>query len=212
MLKIKKFTFNPFQENTYVLINELKECIIVDPGCFSREEEAQLSKFIEKENLTPIKVINTHAHIDHVLGNNFVCTKYKINLSLFKSDYNMLEMAERSATMYGVPYTPSPEPSEFLQDGESLQFGEVEFEFIHVPGHAPDHIVLFSKNSKVLIGGDVLFKGSIGRTDLPGGNHDELINNIRKKVFTLPSDTIVYSGHGAETTVGEEKDTNPFFI
>ena len=211
MLKIKKFTFNPFQENTYLLINEYKDCIIVDPGCFNKSEEEELSQYIENENLTPIKLINTHAHIDHVLGNYFVCKKYEIKLSLFQSDFNMLEMVERSAEMYGVPYTPSPQPSIILKEGDVVNFGEINFSVLHIPGHAPDHIVLLSEKEKVLIGGDVLFKGSIGRTDLPGGNHDDLIESIERKIFPLNKDIIVYSGHGPETTIGEEKNNNPFF-
>ena len=211
MLKIKKFTFNPFQENTYLLINDKKDCIVIDPGCFDKNEEKILSDYIEKEKLKPIQLINTHAHIDHVLGNHFIARKYAIGLEIYQSEHPMLEMAIRSAEMYNIPYTPSPEPIKYLKEGETIPFGECVFEIIFVPGHSPDHIVLYEKNEKVLIGGDVLFNGSIGRTDLPGGNHDNLIKNIKEKVFTLNEETAVYSGHGEETTIGKEKRTNPFF-
>lgn len=211
MMKIKKFTFNPFQENTYLLYDETKETIIIDPGCFNSDEEAILNEYISENNLNPVRLINTHAHIDHVLGNKFVATKYKLGLELYQSDYPMLEMAKTSADLYGVPYKESPEPSAFLKEGELLKFGTTELEIIYVPGHAPDHLVFLNRDQNVLIAGDTLFKRSIGRTDLPGGNHEQLIDNIKKKLFTLDGKVIVYSGHGDETTIGEEKENNPFF-
>lgn len=211
MIKIKKFTFNPFQENSYLLINDQKECIVVDPGCFDRKEEETLNSYITSNNLKPIMLINTHAHIDHVLGNHFVANKYDLELSIFKSEHPMLEMAIRSAEMYGIPYTPSPEPQHFLKEGDKIEFGGSSFEVLHVPGHAPDHIVLINEKENIMIGGDVLFKQSIGRTDLPGGNHEDLIHNIKTKIFPLKESIVVYSGHGPETTIGEEKNHNPFF-
>ena len=211
MITIKKFTFNPFQENTYILYDDTKSCIIVDPGCFNSMEREQLSEFIGGKDLIPKRLINTHAHIDHVLGNRYVADKYDLGLELFKSSYNMLDLAARSAQVYGVPYDTSPEPSRFIEEGETINFGESALEVMHVPGHAPDHIVLLHKEQKFLIGGDVLFKGSIGRTDLPGGNHHELLDNIQQKIFVLDEEIVVYSGHGEETTVGEEQRTNPFF-
>jgi glyoxylase-like metal-dependent hydrolase (beta-lactamase superfamily II) len=211
MMKIKKFTFNPFQENTYVLYDESKEAIIVDPGCFNSSEEKELAEFISINELKPIKLINTHAHIDHVLGNKFVADKYKVGLELYQSEYPMLKMAKTSADLYGVPYNESPEPSSYLKEGDQIIFGKTTLEVIFVPGHAPDHLVFLNKSQQLLIGGDTLFKGSIGRTDLPGGNHDELLENIRKKLFTLDESIVVYSGHGEETTIGEEKKSNPFF-
>lgn len=211
MIKIKKFTFNPFQENSYLLINEQKECIVVDPGCFDRREEDEFSSYIEEHELTPTMLINTHAHIDHVLGNHFVCRQYGLGLSIFQSEYPMLEMAMRSSEIYGIPYTPSPEPQSFLKEGDQIPFGNTHLSVLHVPGHAPDHIVLLNEEENFLIGGDVLFKRSIGRTDLPGGNHDDLLHNIRTKIFPLKESIVVYSGHGPETTIGEEKQLNPFF-
>lgn len=211
MMKIKKFTFNPFQENTYLLYDESKEAIIVDPGCFNSSEEKLLSTFISENKLAPVKLVNTHAHIDHVLGNKFVADKYQIGLELYQSEYPMLKMAKTSADLYGVPYNESPEPSAFLKEGELLKFGSTELEIMYVPGHAPDHLVFLNKDQNVLIAGDTLFKGSIGRTDLPGGNHEQLIENIKKKLFTLDGKVVVYSGHGDETTIGEEKASNPFF-
>ena len=211
MIRIKKFTFNPFQENSYLLINERNECIVVDPGCFSEEEERELSSYIETNKLTPTKLVNTHFHIDHVLGNDFVAKKYNLEVTAYKSKIDMVEMAKRSAELYNIPYKESPEPSKFLNEGDVIKFGKSELQVIFVPGHAPDHIVLVCGEEDLMIGGDVLFKGSIGRTDLPGGNHQDLIQNIEQKIFTLKETIVVYSGHGTETTIGEEKRNNPFF-
>lgn len=211
MIQIKKFTFNPFQENSYLLINERNECIVVDPGCFSGEEERELSSYIETNKLTPTKLVNTHFHIDHVLGNDFVAKQYNLEVTAYKSKIDMVEMAKRSAELYNIPYKESPKPSKFLNEGDVIKFGKSELQVIFVPGHAPDHIVLVCEEEDLMIGGDVLFKGSIGRTDLPGGNHQDLIQNIERKVFTLKETIVVYSGHGTETTIGEEKRNNPFF-
>lgn len=211
MIQVKKFTFNPFQENSYILYDNTKECIVVDPGCFNASEEEEIVHFIEENKLTPTQLINTHAHIDHVLGNSFICRKFNIGLYLYSSEIPMLEMAKRSSEVYGIPYNPSPEPSGFLEEGDQITFGESTLNIIFVPGHAPDHIALLNQEQKILIGGDILFKGSIGRTDLPGGNHNQLISGIREKIFTLDEDIVIYSGHGSETTIGEEKRTNPFF-
>jgi glyoxylase-like metal-dependent hydrolase (beta-lactamase superfamily II) len=211
MIRIKKFTFNPFQENSYVLINDKNECIVVDPGCFNANEENELSNYIEVEGLTPIYLINTHFHIDHVLGNSFVAEKYNIPVTAFNSEIDMPAMAERSAELYGIPYKSSPKPTHFLAEGDTIDFGSSQLKVLFVPGHSPDHIVLVCEAEDFMIGGDVLFKGSIGRTDLPGGNHHDLIDNIESKIFTLKESIKVFSGHGPETTIGVEKNTNPFF-
>tara|TARA_B110000046_G_scaffold48630_1_gene53922 strand:- start:35005 stop:35643 length:639 start_codon:yes stop_codon:yes gene_type:complete len=211
MIRIKKFTFNPFQENSYLLVNDKNDCIVVDPGCFNANEEDELSKYIENEKLTPTHLINTHFHIDHVLGNNFVADKYNLPVTAYNSEIDMIAMAERSAKLYGIPYKSSPKPTHFLNEGNTIEFGASQINVLFVPGHSPDHIVLVCEAENFMIGGDVLFKGSVGRTDLPGGNHHDLIENIEKKIFTLPDSIKVYSGHGLETTVRVEKNTNPFF-
>jgi len=211
MIQVQKFTFNPFQENTYLVFDEKKEALIIDPGCSNRSEQKLLLDYIHKNNLNPIKLLNTHAHIDHILGNAFIASQFELKLEGYRSKYPMLELAENSARMYQIPYDPSPELSVSLQEGDKIKFGDSHFEIIYVPGHSPDHIVFYNAEEKILIGGDVLFKGSIGRTDLPGGDHDTLINNIKEKIFTLEEETIVYSGHGPETKIGIEKEKNPFF-
>lgn len=210
-MKIQKFTFNPFQENTYLLYDETCEAAIVDPGCYNKNEQQQLVDFIDRNNLKPKLLLNTHAHIDHIFGNRFIAEKYNLELHLHPDDRTTLEAGERSALVYGLDYDPSPEGTQELKEGEFIAFGNTQLEIIHVPGHAPGHVVFYHKAKKRIIGGDVLFKGSIGRTDLPGGNHEQLLANIRQKLFTLDDDILVYTGHGEETTIGVEKRTNPFF-
>lgn len=210
MVAVKKFVFNPFQENTYLVFDETKECLIIDPGCSNKEEEARLTSYIQEEGLKPIKVISTHSHIDHILGNNFVTAKYKIPLEIYEEDLQTLQSGPVVAQMYGLPYAPSPEPSAFLTIEEGVHFGNSHLSILFVPGHAPGHIVFYSKEAEFVINGDCLFYGSIGRTDLPGGNHDLLLESIRKELFSLPDNTKVYCGHGPETTIGFEKLNNPF--
>jgi glyoxylase-like metal-dependent hydrolase (beta-lactamase superfamily II) len=208
---VKSFTFNPFQENTYVLSDDTKSCIIVDPGCYNFQEQEELLYYIESNGLNPVKLVNTHAHIDHVFGNNFVSKKFNLELELHRLDIPVLNAAEMSATKYGLNYTKSPEATVFLKEGDKMTFGETELDIMHIPGHAPGHVVFYHKESKVIIGGDVLFRGSIGRTDLPGGNHEDLIKNIKEKLFVLDGEIEVFSGHGPSTTIGFERDNNPFF-
>ncbi|MEQ8908277.1 MAG: MBL fold metallo-hydrolase [Vicingaceae bacterium] len=210
-MQIKKFTFNPFQENTYVLYDDSKKAVVVDPGCYDKSERNELSDFIEEKELEPVRLLNTHAHIDHVFGNQFVHQKYKLELELHELDFPILEAAGRWGETYGLNYEESPKPKKELVEGESVVFGNTKLEVLHVPGHAPGHVVFINQKEKVMIGGDVLFRGSIGRTDLPGGNHDQLLKMIKEKVFTLDPEITVYSGHGPETNIGYEKSYNPFF-
>lgn len=208
---VKSFTFNPFQENTYILSDDTQNCIIVDPGCYNSSEQNRLLAYIEEHQLKPVRLINTHAHIDHVFGNKFIADKFDLALELHKLDVPVLAMAEHSAKLYGLSYTTSPEATVFIEEGDIVHFGNTSLKILHVPGHAPGHIVLYHEAEKIVIGGDVLFRESIGRTDLPGGNHDDLIRSIQEKLFTLDDDIVVYSGHGPETTIGHEKAHNPFF-
>lgn len=210
-MKIKKFTFNAFQENTYVLYDETKSCVIIDPGCNNTLEEESLSLFISDNNLKPTMLINTHCHIDHILGNAFVHKKYGLELSSHAGEKVVLQAGKITAQMYGIQYEQSPEITIFYTDGDILSFGDSQLKVLYTPGHSPASISFYSEDAKMLIGGDVLFFGSIGRTDLPGGDHETLLESIRSKFFILPSDTVVYSGHGPETTIGREKSSNPFF-
>lgn len=209
MIKVHYFTFNGFQENTYVLIDEDRNCIIIDPGCYSRNEETALINFIKDNNLKPLALLNTHAHIDHVLGNQFVLTHYDIPYFLHEHDLTTLESVSNYAHLYGFDgYKVSPLPTQSLQDGEILEFGKIKLKVLHTPGHAPGHVVFFSEENKFVINGDVLFRGSFGRVDLPGGNIETLKQSIFNIMFQLPEDTIVYCGHGPETTIAQEKRFN----
>lgn len=211
MIEIKSFTFNPFAENTYVLHDtDTREAVIVDPGCYEKEEQTQLSDYITARRLKVVKLLNTHGHIDHVLGNAWVKDQYGVKLYINREDEATLRSVETYAGAYGFPrYTPST-PEEYLQEGTSVQFGNASLDILFVPGHAPGHIAFYHQEQKFCINGDCLFQGSIGRTDLPGGDFDTLIKSIRTQLFTLPDETVVYCGHGPATTIGHEKKHNPF--
>jgi hydroxyacylglutathione hydrolase len=210
-MNIKSFTFNPFQENTYIVYDETKECLIIDPGCYTDAERKELKFFIEEKELIPVKLINTHCHIDHVLGNKFVSKLWNLELYIHKEDLPVLEKVGDIGKMYGLEdYEGSPYPKHFLAQGDTLAFGESSFEILFTPGHAPGHICLYSKDNNLLIAGDVIFQGSIGRTDLPGGDHSMLINSIITQLFPLPNETQVFCGHGPSTNLGYEKEHNPF--
>jgi hydroxyacylglutathione hydrolase len=210
MLQLQSFAFNPLQENTYVLFDETKECVIIDPGCYEREEQYDLADFIETHELKVVKLLNTHGHVDHVLGNAFVKETYKTKLYIHEQDAATLKAVKVYAPHYGFFQYQEAEPDIYLKEGEAVTFGNQSLDVLFVPGHAPGHIAFYHAASKTLIGGDVLFYNSIGRTDLPGGNYDTLIDSIHQKFFTLPDDVTVYPGHGPETTIGHEKKTNPF--
>ena len=210
MLQLQSFVFNPLQENTYVLFDETKECVIIDPGCYEREEQYDLADFIETNELKVVKLLNTHGHVDHVLGNAFVKETYKTKLYIHEQDAATLKAVKVYAPHYGFFQYQEAEPDIYLKEGEPVTFGNQSLDILFVPGHAPGHVAFYHAASKTLIGGDVLFYNSIGRTDLPGGNYDTLINSIQQKFFTLPDEVTVYPGHGPETTIGYEKKTNPF--
>ncbi len=210
MIKVHKLTYNPFQENTYILSDESHEAVIIDPGCYERTEQNHLVQYIDAHKLKPVMLINTHCHIDHVLGNSFVAAKYNLRLGIHKEDLVTLNSIPNYAHLYGFDgYQLSPDPSYFLEEGQDIKFGNSELKIIFGPGHAPGHVAFFSAADKFVINGDILFSGSFGRVDLPGGNFQTLKKTILEKMFALPDDTIVYCGHGPETTIGAEKKTNP---
>jgi hydroxyacylglutathione hydrolase len=210
MLKIKTFEFSPIQENTYILYNEFNDCIIIDPGCYFDSEKEELAKFIDRENLKPLMLLNTHCHLDHVFGNKFVAEKYNLTLQLHEKELPVLQFAPASGLMYNMPFDNYVGEYIFLEAGDILTLGEDVLKVLFTPGHSPASICFYSEQNHFVIGGDVLFKQSIGRTDLPGGDFDTLINSIKTQLFVLPDDTIVYSGHGPSTTIGEEKKSNPY--
>ena len=206
---VKKFTFNGFQENTYIVYTATGNCVIIDPGCFTKEEEQELVDFIMENELNLLALLNTHAHIDHVLGNSFVLSQFKIPYYLHTDDLLTLKSVESYAHVYGFDnYKPSPEPTHFLTHNQKLQVEDIEFDVFHTPGHAAGHVVFHSPENGFVINGDVLFKGSFGRVDLPGGDIEILKKSIHEIMFNLPENTIVYCGHGPETTIKAEKQTN----
>jgi glyoxylase-like metal-dependent hydrolase (beta-lactamase superfamily II) len=210
VINIKAFTFNPFEENTYVLYDETGECVIIDPGCYTAEEKKELEDFISEKKLKPVKLLLTHAHIDHILGNNFVTGKYKVKIEMNEHDVHLLKAAPVYGEMWGIQCEPSPEPHVLLKEGDKITFGNSVLEIFFTPGHSEGSISFYSCDHRFIIGGDVLFSGSIGRTDLPGGNFETLIRSIKEKVFSLEDDYKVYSGHGPHTTIGHERKSNPF--
>jgi hydroxyacylglutathione hydrolase len=211
MLTLYTLTFNPLQENTYILAAENNECWIIDPGCYEREEQAQLFDLIVSKQLKPVLIINTHCHVDHVLGNAAVKRKYNIPLLIHPIEEPYLRAVSTYAPNYGFAAYEPAEPDDFLDVKVSMKLGEHSIQLLFVPGHSAGHIALYNKEQNLCIAGDVLFRQSIGRTDLPGGNHEQLLQSIRTQLFSLPGETVVYPGHGQSTTIEFEKRHNPFF-
>lgn len=215
MAQVHFFTFSPFAENTYIIYDETKECIIIDPGCYTPEERQTLSDFIYKNELTPVRLINTHCHLDHVFGNHYVAKTYQLALEIHQGELPVLESVPAIAQMYGIPniqQSPDPDPEKFIQEGDIIEFGQTSLTTLFTPGHSPASVSFYCAQDGFVIGGDVLFQGSIGRTDLPGGNYDTLMQSIKDKFLTLPDQTIVYSGHGNPTSIGVERTRNPFVL
>lgn len=210
MMKIQPFTFNPFQENTFVVFDESGEAVVIDPGCYEAEEKAELAQFIDRNNLTIKFLLNTHCHIDHVLGNDFIKSKYNVPLLIHEKDLPVLKAVKSYASNYGFALFQETSPDWFLKEGDVVSFGNTHLQVLFLPGHAPGHIGFYHSPTNTLLSGDVLFESSIGRTDLPGGDFNTLIQSIHQKIFTLPDETVVYPGHGNPTTVGKEKISNPF--
>lgn len=210
MITIHYFTFGPFQENTYVLWDETKECVIIDPGNNSATENKQLSDFISQNQLKPVRLILTHAHIDHINGNKYVLDTYGLLPEVHQDDVFFLERHLATANMYGFMVDPSPMAKVYIKEGDVIQFGKSSLNTVHTPGHSPGSITFYNQDEGFMISGDVLFYGSIGRTDLPLGNYDDLISSIKTKLIPLGDNMKVYSGHGQPTNIGFEKMNNPF--
>ena len=208
-IEVTCFVFGPFAENTYVL-HDSKTACIVDPGCSDAREEAALVDYIEKNKLTVQGILNTHCHIDHVLGNAFCKDTWAVPLHIPRQERDLLEEVQKYAISYGIENYRPAAVDQFLEEGQQLQMGGCCLKVLFTPGHSPGHVAFYEPQETWLLGGDVLFFRSIGRTDLPGGNHNQLIESIHQKIFTLPNATKVYPGHGEPTTVGAEKRLNPF--
>ena len=210
MLEYTILPGNPFMENTYLVYDETRECIIIDPGCYDQSERKRLVDFIEMKCLKPVRLINTHCHIDHVLGNAYVSKRFGLTPEYHKIEEIVMDSCEMVATNYNIPYELSPRAKSYLKEGESIQFGNSELEIRFTPGHSPGSISLVNHKHHVVFAGDVLFQESIGRTDLPGGDFPTLEKSIREQLYTLEDQYVVCSGHGNETTIGHEKQFNPF--
>lgn len=214
MLKVHTLTFNMFGVNTYIISDDqTRECIIVDPGMMSKSEENRLCDFLEANNLQPKHLVNTHLHIDHVTGNSYVSNKYGLQLKASIDDEFLGARISSQAQMFGLPINVNNvKIDSALSENDTIKIGDSEVKIICVPGHSPGSVVLHAPKERFIISGDALFQGSIGRTDLPGGDYATLIANIKNKLLSLPDDTIVYPGHGPSTTIKNEKNYNPFLV
>jgi len=210
MLSVKKFTFNPVQENTYILYNEQGQCCIIDPGCYFQQEKDTLRQFIEHNNLHPELLFNTHCHLDHVFGNKWVAETWGLLLHLHEKEKPVLDFAPQAGDLWQLPFENYKGVLIFIKEGTSIRLGNDELEIRFTPGHSPGSVCFYYAPGGFVISGDVLFNMSIGRTDLPGGDYKTLVNSIQTQLFTLPDETKVYSGHGPVTTVGFEKMNNPY--
>jgi hydroxyacylglutathione hydrolase len=209
MIQIKKFTFNPVGVNAYLLWDETKEAVLIDPACSNSAEERTLSSFVEENNLKIIHLLNTHGHFDHLMGNSFAGDKWNLTSRIHPGDLSMVSQARQHAMFFGITMV-NPNEAQSLDQQEEIAFGNSVLKVIHVPGHSPGSVAYHCEVAKFLVVGDILFEGSVGRTDLPGGNHALLITGIKEKLLTLDDSTRVFSGHGNETTIGEERRFNPF--
>ncbi|TFF36506.1 MBL fold metallo-hydrolase [Mucilaginibacter psychrotolerans] len=210
MANVQSFVNNPYQENTYILFDDSKECVIIDPGMYTAAEQNTVVKFINDNGLKPVALLNTHCHVDHVLGNRFVFDQYGLKPQFHQGESEVLAAVVAYAPSMGFRYDASPLPDTFLPETGTIAFGNTTLQLIFAPGHSPAHLCFYDADANILIGGDVLFRNSIGRTDLPGGDYGTLVKNIEEKLFALPDDCTVYPGHGPETTIGYEKKHNPY--
>ena len=199
MLKIKSFTFNPYQENTYLIFDDSKEAVVIDPGNYEAYENELISKFIDENKLQLKKIILTHCHIDHCLGNKYLNEKYGAELLIPFDERDLYKNVENIATLFGFANYSHLDENEYLKEKDKIEFGNIKLDVLFLPGHSPGHLAFYFKNDNLCFSGDVLFYNSIGRTDLPGGDHDTLINSIKNKLFLLNPNTIIYPGHGQKT-------------
>ena len=208
---ITKFVFSPIEVNTYILSDKSDDCAIIDCGCYDANECEELAGYIKDKNLNPVLLLNTHCHLDHIFGNRFILEKY--GLKTFSSEYDERNRknSKQHALLFGLNMDEPPEPEGFITDNQMIMFGETKLMALHVPGHTAGSLAFYSEINNCVFTGDALFAGSIGRTDLPGGDYDTLIDSIKRKLFILPPSTVVYPGHGNETTIEKEMKSNPYF-
>ncbi|MBA4166847.1 MAG: MBL fold metallo-hydrolase [Chitinophagaceae bacterium] len=212
MFTIRQFTFNPIQENTYVIFNEKDECLIIDPGCYFENERKELTDFIDINKLVPKCLLNTHCHLDHIFGNKLIAERYGLPVRFHRMEKRVFDNAPAAGLSWNMPLENYTGELIFLEEGSDVALGDLLFRVLFTPGHSPGSISFYCEKEKILFSGDVLFRQGIGRTDLPGGNYDTLISSINTQLLTLPENTTVYPGHGPKTTIGYEKINNPFLV
>lgn len=210
MIEIKKFVFNTFMVNSYILSDESGECILIDAACYEPGEQAEITGFLAANNLRLVRNLNTHCHIDHVLGNGFIAETYGIFPEYHQNSLPFFHTLNEIGSSFGFSIDNIPEPKRFLEDNETVHWGNSSLKVLFTPGHADGSVCFYNESQGFLITGDVLFRDTIGRTDLPSGNFDQLMSSIKTRLFTLPGETVVYPGHGPETTIGYEMVNNPF--
>jgi hydroxyacylglutathione hydrolase len=210
-MEIYRFVFSPIDVNTYVLVDKSGDCAIIDCGCYDRTEFAELVNLIDLKNLNPVLLLNTHCHLDHIFGNKFILEKYKLKTFSGEMDESNRKNSVQHAMLFGLTMDYPPEPAGFLKDDQKISFGTTELQVLHVPGHSAGSLSFYSEKNDCVFTGDALFAGSIGRTDLLDGDYDTLISSIKSKLFTLPPSTVVYAGHGDETSIEREMKSNPYF-
>ena len=211
-MEIYKLVFSPIEVNTYILADKSGDCAVIDCGCYTKTEFSQLTEFIDSKKLKPVLLLNTHCHLDHVFGNQFFLDKYNLKTLSGKLDEGNRIDAVEHALQFGLRMKEPPEPAGFITDNQVITFGTTELVALDVPGHSPGSLAFYSEKNRCVFTGDALFSGSIGRTDLTGGNYDTLLKSIKTKLFVLPPSTVVYPGHGRDTTIEKEMNSNPFFV
>jgi hydroxyacylglutathione hydrolase len=209
-MEIYRMVFSPIEVNTYILADESGDCAVIDCGCYGSSESSKLEKFLKDRHLNPVLLLNTHCHLDHIFGNRFMLDRYNLRTLSGKEDEINRISAVAHAGLFGLEMDEPPEPGGFIEDGSNISFGSTVLVALKVPGHSPGSIAFYSEKDKCVFTGDALFSGSIGRTDLTGGDYDTLIISIRTRLLVLPCDTVVYPGHGDSTTIDREIKSNPF--
>lgn len=208
-MTLKRFVCGPFEENTYVA-HDGQEAVLIDPGCFNAAERQKILSYLQAHKLTVTQILLTHGHIDHILDLKYFCDHFKLGYAMHVYDLMLIQTADRTARMYGMRIDPPEEPTRLLTEADTITFGETTWTIRHTPGHSPGSVVFYDAAHQLVMSGDVLFAGSIGRTDLWEGSYEDLEASIQHQLYTLPDETVVWSGHGRETTIGTEKQTNPF--
>jgi len=209
-MEIKTFHFNPLMVNTYILSDETGEAVIVDPGNCQSYEDQQILDYVSAKNLTIKYIINTHPHLDHIAGNPWCKAKYHADVLMHDGGMKEYNRAFAYAAVFGFEVDKMPDPDRYLQEGDEITFGNQKLSVRYTPGHCTGSVSLYSAESKVVFTGDLIFEQSVGRSDLPTGNAEELLESIREKILTLPDEVTILSGHGDPTTVGRERRSNPY--